>query len=114
MPSAMKTTPPEEAPFGPASPPPAIATSLTSGKFQPMINPRKGTPMHQQILCRCTLNSDLLIFKCIRGHCGLLCGHCMRTGCVSECPVCFSRLTVEVSELRRSGKSPSRTHQALQ
>jgi hypothetical protein len=67
--------------------------------------------MQQQILCRCAINSDLLFFKCTRGHRGLLCGHCLRTGCVSECPVCFSVLMVEESELRYAGASPSPTRQ---
>jgi hypothetical protein len=65
--------------------------------------------MHQQILCRCAINSDLLSYNCTRGHRGLLCGHCFRTGYVSECPVCFSVLTVEASEPRYAGASPSPT-----
>jgi hypothetical protein len=65
--------------------------------------------MQQQILCRCAINSDLLFYNCTRGHRGLLCGHCLRTGCVSECPVCFSVLIVEASEPRYAGASPSPT-----
>jgi hypothetical protein len=59
--------------------------------------------MQQQILCQCSVHSDLLFFKCRRGHQGLLCGHCLRTGCISECPVCFSLLTVAMSQPRYPG-----------
>jgi hypothetical protein len=69
--------------------------------------------MQQQILCRCAVNSDLVLYSCTRGHRGLLCGHCLRTGCVSECPVCFSVLTVETPEPRYAGESPSSTRSAF-
>jgi primosomal protein N' len=69
--------------------------------------------MLQQIHCRCTTNSDLLLFKCSRGHRGLLCGNCLRTAAVIECPVCSSVLTVENTEHRYAAELPSPTSQDL-
>ena len=57
--------------------------------------------MQQQILCQCATHGDLLFFKCPQGHQGLLCGQCLRSGSIRECPECFSLLTVGVPEARR-------------
>jgi hypothetical protein len=66
--------------------------------------------MQQQILCRCAINCDLLFFKCTRGHEGLVCGHCLRTGCVTDCPVCLSAFSIEESVPGYMSASPSPAH----
>jgi hypothetical protein len=69
--------------------------------------------MLRQIHCRCSTNSDLLLYKCSGGHRGLICGNCLRTAGVNECPVCSSVLTIEYSAHRYAANVPSPMPQGL-